>query len=245
MVHNKPDHTHLAALDRIAYSTGDPMLRRYVEERAKGSSFEDVVGRSGAQFSNRLAGTSLLIGAPGVCTTVAGSSVGTGWGRPTFTSKASSACPIRPPKCDCQVMGANTLGGNQIGVASLADRFGTVQMDSGESSAFVPHYMLVVAYTVGEDADDLTAGGQVPVLLCDSRSGREPNMRRGSDSNPSVGVISTAWDDQHELVCVDWRQFSSIANQVLSMVFFNINDTAVHVFVDLWGIPVAGRQQAA
>jgi hypothetical protein len=238
---NASDYIHLPALDRIAHGSHNPMLARYVEERAKGSTFEDVMGRSGMATSNRLASSFLLVGGT-PCTTVNGSPVGTGWGRPTYRSGASASCPIKPPKCDCQVMGGNTLGGNQIGVASQDDRFGVVEMDSGESSAFVPHYMLIVAALVGDDADNVVTPGLVPVLLTDSKSGREPNMRRGSDSDPSYGVISTSFDDQHELVCVDWLQFSSIANQNLTMSFFNVNDTAVHVLVDLWGIPVAGRQ---
>jgi hypothetical protein len=144
------------------------------------------------------------------------------------------ACEVKPPKCSCQVIGGNTLL-DTSGIASGA--FGEVTLDSGDASFFVPYYMFIWAAQVGSAATLAITGGALPVLLCDSRSGREPNMRRASDTDPSFGVNTTVYGQFKDLECNDWRRFASINNQQLTMRFYNPNEVAVHIFVDMWGIP--------
>lgn len=138
------------------------------------------------------------------------------------------------------MIGGNTLLTPGIGVATLAARFGPVVLDSGDAGAFIPYYMFVVAFQVGGDLPNTTIQG-VPllVLLQDSRSGREPNMRRASDTDPQLGVACTVYGERKELECIDWLRFASTNNQQLTLLFYNPNNVAVHVFVDIWGIPAA------
>lgn len=144
------------------------------------------------------------------------------------------SCEVRPPKCACQVIGGNTLV-DTSGIASAT--FGDVLLDSGDADFFVPYYMYITAVQVGSAATLAITGASLPVLLNDSKSGREPNMRRASDTDPSFGVNTQVYGQFKDLECVDWRKFASINNQQLRLRFYNPNEVAVHVFVNLWGIP--------
>lgn len=162
-----------------------------------------------------------------------------GHGRPTHQDEPMDiACPVKPPRCDCHVIGGNTLGTTGIATgATPALRFGQVTLDSGDASFFVPYYMYITAFQF--NSNTTVTGAPVMVLLQDSKSGQEPNMRRASDSDPSFGVATLVYGREKELECVDWRRFASINNQQLTLTFYNPRDFAVHVFVDLWGIPAA------
>ncbi|KKL28355.1 hypothetical protein LCGC14_2375990, partial [marine sediment metagenome] len=153
----------------------------------------------------------------------------------------------KPPRCDCHVIGTNSLNviadetlGLGLGIAS--GNFGTLLLDTGDAGYFVPYYMAILAFEASVTVQILAAGaGATPLVttLQDSRSGQEPNMRRASQTDPSFGVATLIYGQEKELECVDWRQFSSTNNQQLSLVFFNPNSVPVHVFVDLWGLPAA------
>lgn len=179
------------------------------------------------------------VGAAKGCDWVRSDCGGAATGRPTHPGP-DVPCDVKPPRCDCHVIGGNTLLTNGIGVATLAARFGQVVLDSGDAGAFIPYYMFVVAFQVGGDLPTTTIQG-VPllVLLQDSRSGREPNMRRASDTDPQLGVACTVYGERKELECIDWLRFASTNNQQLTLTFYNPNNVAVHVFVDIWGIPAA------
>lgn len=162
-----------------------------------------------------------------------------GTGRP-WTAAPSEPCVVKPPRCDCHVIGSNTLGTTGIAVTSQAARFGDVRLDSGDASAFVPYYMFITAYQAGGAAPTTTIQGTaLPVLLCNSRSGRNPNMRRASDDDPRFGVMALAYSETKELECVDWQKFASVNNQQIVLRFYNPNNVTVHVFVDMWGIPLS------
>ena len=62
-------------------------------------------------------------------------------------------------------------------------------------------------------------------------------MRRASVTDPSFGVNTLVYGQFKDLECVDWRKFASTNNQQLTLTFNNPNEVAVHIFVDLWGIP--------
>jgi hypothetical protein len=174
------------------------------------------------------------------CSTV-DSSGGAGHGRPTTMDPNAecAACPVKPPRCDCHVIGGNTLGTPGIATgATAAARFGSVTIDSGDAGFFVPYYMYVTAFQF--NANNTVTGNPVMVLLTDSKSGQEPNLRRASTSDPSFGIATLVYGREKELECVDWRRFASVNNQQLSLTFYNPRDFAVHVFVALWGIPAAG-----
>ncbi len=143
------------------------------------------------------------------------------------------SCEVRPRKCECQVVGTNTLLTN--GIASAA--FGPLTIDSGDADFFIPYYMFIVALQTGATPTLSTQGAVLPVLLQQSRSGQEPNMRRASVTDQSVGVNTLVYGQFKDLECVDWRKFSSTNNQQLTLTFYNPNEVAVHIFVDLWGIP--------
>ncbi len=167
------------------------------------------------------------------------SGCGAGTGRPT-TWVDPQPCDVKPPRCDCHVIGGNTLNTAGIGTASQALRFGNVQLDSGDAPAFVPYYIFVTAFQVGGGAPTTTIqGNPLMVLLTNSKSGQNPNMRRASDDDPRFGVAALVYGQDKELECVDWRKFSSTNNQQIILRFFNTNSVTVHVFVDLWGIPVS------
>lgn len=160
-------------------------------------------------------------------------------GRPTH-ELPNVPCEGKPPRCDCHVIGGNTLNTAGIGTASLAARFGPVQLDSGDAAAFIPYYLYVVAFQVGGAAPNTTIqGAPLMVLLQNSRSGQEPNMRRASETDPNLGVAALVYGDRKELECIDWQRFSSQNNQQLTLTFYNPNNVTVHIFVDIWGIPAA------
>lgn len=169
------------------------------------------------------------------------SNCGAGTGRPWEPSADSGQpCTVKPPRCDCHVIGGNTLTTAGLGTATQAARFGDVTIDSGDASAFVPYYIFVAAFQVGGAAPTTTIqGNPLMVLLTNSKSGQNPNMRRASDDDPRFGVAALVYGQDKELECVDWRKFSSTNNQQIRMRFFNTNSVTVHVFVDLWGIPLA------
>lgn len=173
------------------------------------------------------------------CATVA-SSTGAGHGRPTTMPADNCApCPVKPPRCDCHVIGGNTLGTTGIATgATAAARFGSVTIDSGDAGFFVPYYMYVTAFQF--NSNNTVTGTPVMVLLADAKSGQEPNLRRASSSDPSFGIATLVYGREKELECVDWRRFASVNNQQLLLTFYNPRDFAVHVFVALWGIPAAG-----
>jgi hypothetical protein len=175
----------------------------------------------------------------GSCDWVRSDCGGAATGRPT-KPLPDEPCDVKPPRCDCHVIGGNTLDTPGIGTATLAARFGQVQLDSGDAGAFIPYYMFVVAFQVGGANPEFTIQGlPLMVLLQDSRSGREPNMRRASDSDPQLGVATTVYGERKELECIDWLKFASTNNQQLTLTFYNPNNVTVHVFVDIWGIPAA------
>jgi hypothetical protein len=149
------------------------------------------------------------------------------------------SCAIRPPRCDCHVIGGNTLNSTQFPNGILSGTFGTVTLDSGDASFYVPYYMHIVALEVGATAGLSVTGAPQNVLMQDSTSGRQPNMRRASTTNPSFGVPTLVYGQEKELECVDWNKFASVNNQQLQLTFFNPQTVAVHIFVNLWGLVAA------
>lgn len=145
-------------------------------------------------------------------------------------------CKPLPPRCDCHVIGANTLG--TAGIASGAT--GTLTIDSGDATYFEPYYIAILALQASATDNDLVANAApLLALLMDSLSGREPNMRRASATNFAFGVWTLIFGDEKEIECVDWRRFASTNNQQLTMTFGNPNVNAIHVFVNLWGLAAA------
>ncbi len=164
---------------------------------------------------------------------------GGGHGRPATPGNDCIPCPVKPPRCDCHVIGGNTLGTTGIATgATAAVRFGTVTLDSGDAGFFVPYYIYVTAIQFNSNTT-VTAGAPVMVLLQDSKSGQEPNLRRASQTDPAFGIATLVYGREKELECVDWQRFASVNNQQLVLTFYNPRDFAVHVFMVLWGIPVA------
>src|SRR5690606_20730003 len=121
---------------------------------------------------------------------------------------------------------------------NAAARFGTVTVDSGDAGFFVPYYIYVTAFQF--NSNTTVVGTPVMVLLTDSKSGQEPNLRRASTTDPAFGIATLVYGREKELECVDWQRFASVNNQQLLLTFYNPRDFAVHVFVALWGIPAAG-----
>ena len=231
------------------------LLDQMAADFAVGSSLgARYARRYGGRYGDRYAvgqDSSIPPGTPGGGPSASGSMVarsgcGGGGGGGNFVDSGCSAgtgrrvrykdgyvCNVRPPKCECQVIGTNTLLTN--GVASAT--FGTLTIDSGDADFFIPYFMFIVALQTGATPTLSTQGGVLPVLLQQSRSGQEPNMRRASVTDPSFGVNTLVYGQFKDLECVDWRQFASTNNQQLTLTFFNPNEVSVHIFVDLWGIP--------
>lgn len=179
-------------------------------------------------------------GMPGACGPYVTGQCGAAHGRRVYYEDGAYSCALRPPRCDCQVIGGNTLNSTQFPTGIASGTFGSVTLDSGDAAAFVPYYMHIVALEVGAVASLAVTGAPLAVLMQESLSGREPNMRRASTTNPSFGVATLAYGQEKELECVDWHKFASINNQQLVVTFFNPQTVAVHIFVDLWGLPIAG-----
>lgn len=163
---------------------------------------------------------------------------GAGHGRRVVYEDGYS-CAIRPPRCECQVIGGNTLNSTQFPTGIASGAFGTVTLDSGDASYFVPYFMHIVALEVGATANLSVTGTALMVLMQDSKSGQEPNMRRASTTNQAFGVPTLVYGQEKELECVDWNRFASVNNQQLLLTFNNPNTVAVHIFVDLWGLVAA------
>ena len=165
------------------------------------------------------------------------SSTGAGHGRRIVPRDTDKACTPLPPRCDCHVIGVNSI--NSAGIASGAT--GNLTIDSGDASYFVPYYMAVIAFQVNGTDNGLIANPGTPLmaLLINSVSGREPNMRRASNTDPTFGVWTLIYGFEKELECVDWRKFASTNNQQLTMTFYNPNNVDIHVFVNLWGLAAA------
>jgi hypothetical protein len=161
------------------------------------------------------------------------SSTDAGHGRPT-TPVPGQICKPAPPKCDCHVIAVNSL--RSAGIASGA--FGNLQIGSGDASFFIPYYIAIVAFEVNTTTSNLIINPGTPLmaLLVDSTSGREPNMRRGSNNDERQGVWTLIYGFEKEIECVDWRSFAEVAGQLLTLRFFNPNTVGIHVFVNLWGI---------
>lgn len=169
-------------------------------------------------------------------------------GRDVQPSNAPTVCEAKPPRCDCHVLGTNSLNviANQdagLGLGVPSGAFGVLLLDTGDAGYFVPYYMAIFAFEAdpaGPGVLGAGAGGTPLVVnLQDSKSGREPNMRRASETDPSFGVATLIYGQEKELECVDWRQFSSTNNQQMSLTFYNPNSVPVHIFVDMWGLPAA------
>lgn len=144
-------------------------------------------------------------------------------------------CPITPARCDCHVLGFNTL--NSAGIASGA--IGTLVTGSGDASAFDPFYIAMFAFA--RTNDTTVANSNILLgLLMDSQSGRNPNMRAGSGTDIAVGIPTLIYGDQKEVECTDWAAFSSTGQQNLTLTL-NMPVTglanASHFFCVLWGIP--------
>ncbi len=175
----------------------------------------------------------------GECLPCGPGQTGTPHGRRVYYDNQSYSCAIRPQRCDCHVIGGNTLLSDQFATGVASGSFATVTLDSGDASFFVPYYMHIVALEVGSVANLAVTGGPLLVNLQDSRSGRAPNMRRASDTDPSFGVPTLVYGQEKELECVDWNRFASVNNQQLTITFFNPQTVAVHIFVNLWGLAAA------
>ena len=164
---------------------------------------------------------------------------GAAHGRRVYYSKGSYSCAIRPPRCDCQVIGGNTLNSTVFPLGIPSGTFGTVTLDSGDASYFVPYYMHIVALEVGATVNLAVTGAPLMVLLQDSKSGQEPNMRRASTTVQNFGVPTLVYGQEKELECVDWHRFASVNNQQLVLTFNNPQTVACHIFVNLWGLIAA------
>ena len=200
----------------------------------------EVAGRGGRyeeRYEERY-GARGSVGQRDSCGNWVDSSTGAGHGRRVVDPGArESACTPLPPRCDCHVIGANTI--DTTGIAS--GTFGTLTLDSGDATYFVPYYIAIIAFQVNGTDNGLIANPGTPlmVLLSDSVSGREPNMRRASATDPTFGVWTLIYGFEKEIECVDWRKFASTNNQQLTMTFYNPNNVDVHVFVNMWGLAAA------
>lgn len=178
-------------------------------------------------------------GPPGSCGPYVTGQCGAAHGRRVYYEDGYS-CALRPPRCECHVIGGNTLNSTAFPTGIASGAFGTVTLDSGDASYFVPYYMHIVALEVGATANLAVTGGPLMVLMQDSKSGQEPNMRRASTTNQAFGVPTLVYGQEKELECVDWHKFASVNNQQLLLTFNNPQTIAVHIFVNLWGLVAAG-----
>lgn len=149
------------------------------------------------------------------------------------------SCEVKPPRCNCHVIGGNTLNNANFANGVASGAAWTVTLDSGDASFFVPYYIFIQAFETGAVANLAIVTPPLPTILQDSLSGREPNLRRANTADPSFGIITTVYGQEKELECIDWKKFASVNNQQLTLSGQNITDVAVHVFCNIWGLPAA------
>lgn len=215
-------------------TTGQPPARKYLPDRTGGGTQPPPTGDPPPRRGDDDCGPGDI-----VCNPWATGQTGAAHGRRVYYNDQKYSCAIRPPRCDCQVIGGNTTNSTVFPLGIPSGTFGTVTLDSGDASFFVPYYMHIVALEVGAVVTLAVTGVPQMVLMQDSTSGREPNMRRASTTNPSFGVPTLVYGQEKELECVDWNRFASINNQQLQLTFFNPQTVAVHIFVNLWGLVAA------
>lgn len=211
-------------LSAAAFSVGaEGRYERYANRYRKGPNQQAATGYGGVGFY----GTGQNGPRPGNGQNCCWYQDQIGGGRPY--------CNPRPARCDCHVIGGTTLN-NTVGQGPgiPANGFGTLQLDSGDADTMYPYYMSIVAFERVDD-NQIDNADQRIVLLTDSKSGQQANMRRASDTDPSFGAHALVYGELKELECVDWNPFSSTNRQELTLTFFNPTSEAVHVFVNIWG----------
>lgn len=154
-------------------------------------------------------------------------------------SDCNYTCDIKPPRCECHVVGATTLNSTVLPTGIASNTTADLTVDSGDAKFFVPHYIGLFAFETGSVANLAVTGNPLPMLLADSRSGREPNLRRADIADPSFGIMTTVYGAQKELECVNWLRFASTNNQQLTITVRNVAEVAIHAFLILWGMPAA------
>jgi hypothetical protein len=122
----------------------------------------------------------------------------------------------------------------EVNIAS--NSFFNLTIDSGDADFFLPYYIAAIAFEIDGETGVLIGNVPLPLVLVDSRSGQEPNMRRASQVDPTFGVSIMPYGFQKQIECVDWRRFGSTPNQQLTMRFFNCTTVFIAAFVNLWGI---------
>jgi len=208
------------------------LVKRQLEQFAVGSRPSRYGARYGRRYEYGVGQSSAAPSGNGNGCTWKDSSVMAGHGRQTYP-RPGGPCKPTPPRCDCHVIAINTLG--TTGIASNA--YGNLVIDSGDADFFIPYYIAIIAFELNTTTNNLIINPGTPlmVLLVQSTSGQEPNMRRAATNNPTFGVWSLVYGFEKEIECVDWRKFGSVTNQTCTMRFFNPNTVAVHVFVNMWG----------
>lgn len=152
----------------------------------------------------------------------------------------------------CHIIGATTIseehesvGGGMKPASSSAPahaiyrgeirpgKWHQMSIDSGDAPLFVPYYISVVGYAVINGY--LQPSTRAPVLLQDSTSGREPNLRRANPLDASFGILFPG--DDCWVRTMDWRPFASVMNRQLIITLFNPSNVDVHVFIKIAGLP--------
>jgi hypothetical protein len=161
-----------------------------------------------------------------------------GHGRAWYEEHGYS-CEVKPPRCNCHVIGGNTLNNADFPTGIATGNDWVITLDSGDASAFMPYYIALQAFETGAVANLAVTGNPLPTILTDSLSGREPNLRRADPNDPSFGILTTVYGDEKEVECVDWIKFASVNNQQLRLQGTNIVAASIHVFAVIWGLPLA------
>lgn len=113
----------------------------------------------------------------------------------------------------------------------------TLTITAGDACMFQPRAMYIAAYEF-QGATTVANNARLPLLLRAANVGNVSMLRR-TDTQGS-GIITDPFNADKQLTPVDWAAFSSINEQSLTLTLQNINNTLVHVYVDIWGDNISG-----
>ena len=156
---------------------------------------------------------------------------------PSWQTSAPIGAPVSGPcpeefLCDCDLIGANTLG--EVPIASGGVR--TLTVTNFDAVALQAVAIWITAFQAdGAAASALIANPvvELPVVVPNVRVGNNGQLRTSGLTN---ALNSAAFAATREPVCVDWAPFRSQNGQELEIDLQNIvaGVAPIHVFVVLW-----------
>jgi len=148
-------------------------------------------------------------------------------------------CPLKPPPCDCSVMGATTLNTAGVAIATANGDGTNLVITPGDAPAFVVHWVWFEFLGVGANNFTVAAGNAaIAGLLTSVTVGTRPQGVRFT-SQGSEGISANAYAATREPLCVDWAPFEPTNGRGLTVRMYNPSTVVTQGFWVFWGQIVA------